>query len=439
MNKTNKMGKVKKMISNRKISFYVNESDKDLKKEYYKTLNDWFYHARHYANDVVNILQCTTVMNNINRSIEGDLSVKLHEYIESSSQNLNYKLLTQKYKPLLPSKFRSSIGANIYKTYGKNIGKILKGEQSVSTFNVGFPLYFASQKFKFESSDKNNFTFTLLGIPFKTKLGRDRSNNEEIINRIISGEYKMSDSSLKKDGKDLYLLLTFSSLQKQSNLDVDKVVGVDLGINTPAYVSVNGKSKSKLSIGNREGFLSQRLSIQTQRRSLQSSLKYVKGGRGRKKKLSKLEKIKDRERNFVKNTNHKYSKDVINFALQNGCGTVNIENIKGIGREEKNSFILRNWSYFELQSMISYKAEREGIIVNVIDPRYSSQRCHSCGCIDKENRKTQSNFECVSCGDKQNADYNASKNISIANTKSYISEIESHKKKMDKEKKLQNI
>jgi hypothetical protein len=50
-NKTNKMGKdkkIKKIISNRKISFYVNESDKDLKKEYYKTLNDWFYHARHY-------------------------------------------------------------------------------------------------------------------------------------------------------------------------------------------------------------------------------------------------------------------------------------------------------------------------------------------------------------------------------------------------------
>ena len=74
--------------------------------------------------------------------------------------------------------------------------------------------------------------------------------------------------------------------------------------------------------------------------------------------MYKLEKIKDRERNFVKNTNHKYSKDVINFALQNGCGTINIENIKGIGREEKNSFILRNWSYFELQSMISYKVER---------------------------------------------------------------------------------
>jgi hypothetical protein len=132
------------------------------------------------TNDVVNILQCATVMNNINRSIEGELSVKLHEFIESSSQNLNYKLLTQKYKPLLPSKFRATIGANIYKTYGKNIGKILKGEKSVSTFNVGFPLYFASQKFKFESSDKNNFTFTLLGIPFKTKLGRDRSNWEEI-------------------------------------------------------------------------------------------------------------------------------------------------------------------------------------------------------------------------------------------------------------------
>ena len=123
--------KVKKIISNRKISIYINESDPNLKKDYYTILNDWFYYARRYANDVANILQCATVMNNINKSIEGDLSVKLHEYIETSSQNLNYKLLTQKYKPLLPSMFRSSIGANIYKTYSKNIGEILKGNKTV--------------------------------------------------------------------------------------------------------------------------------------------------------------------------------------------------------------------------------------------------------------------------------------------------------------------
>lgn len=424
----------KKIMSNRKISIYIDVEDKEQKKEYQKILNDWFYNSRRYANDVANILQCVIVMENINKTIEGDLHLKLTDYLDCKSQSINYKLLTQKYKELLPSHIRAAVGNNVYKNYCENIKSILKGEKTVSTYNIGFPIYFMTQKFKLEKSDKNNFTFKLFGIPFKTKLGRDRSNNEEIINRIISGEYTISDSSLKKDGNDLYLLLAFRLPKKENKLDKDKVVGVDLGINTPAYVSVCGTSKSKKSIGNREGFLNQRLSIQIQRTTLQSSLKFTNGGKGRNKKLSKLESIKDRERNFVKNMNHKFSKEIIDFAIDNGCGTINIEDLSGIGSMDKNNFVLRNWSYFELQSMVKYKAEREGIIVNVVNPRYSSQRCNVCGHIHEDNRVSQSKFECLSCGYKDNADYNASKNISIAHTESYVKEITTHKKKMDKEK-----
>ena len=423
----------KKIMSNRKISIYIDVEDKEQKKEYQKTLNDWFYNSRRYANDVANILQCVIVMDNINKSIEGDLHLKLTDYLDCKSQSINYKLLTQKYKELLPSHIRAAVGNNVYKNYCENIKSILKGEKTVSTYNIGFPIYFMVQTFKFNKTDKNNFTFNLFGIPFKTKLGRDRSNNEEIINRIISGEYTISDSSLKKDGSDLYLLLSFRLPKKETKLDRDKVVGVDLGINTPAYVSVCGSSKDKKSIGNRDGFLNQRLSIQVQRRSLQGSLKFTKGGKGRNKKLSKLESIKDRERNFVKNMNHKFSKEIIDFALENGCGMINIEDLSGIGSMERNNFILRNWSYFELQTMIQYKAEREGIVVNTIDARYSSQRCSVCGHIHEDNRISQSKFECLSCGNKDNADYNASKNISIAHTNSYIEEITLHRKKKSKE------
>jgi hypothetical protein len=38
----------------------------------------------------------------------------------------------------------------------------------------------------------------------------------------------------------------------------------------------------------------------------------------------------------------------------------------------------------------------------------------------------------MSCGNKDNADYNASKNISIAHTNSYIEEITLHKNKKSK-------
>lgn len=37
--------------------------------------------------------------------------------------------------------------------------------------------------------------------------------------------------------------------------------------------------------------------------------------------------------------------------------------------------------------------------------------CPVCGCIEDENRPNQETFECVECGHKDNADFNASVNI----------------------------
>jgi putative transposase len=55
-------------------------------------------------------------------------------------------------------------------------------------------------------------------------------------------------------------------------------------------------------------------------------------------------------------------------------------------------------------------AEAKGCRVVGIDPRYTSQRCHACGHIERANRKSQSAFWCRKCGHRHNADLNAAKN-----------------------------
>ena len=57
--------------------------------------------------------------------------------------------------------------------------------------------------------------------------------------------------------------------------------------------------------------------------------------------------------------------------------------------------------------MLEYKAYR----VKAVEPAYTSQRCHRCGHMAKENRLTQAKFKCVSCGYVGNADINAAFNI----------------------------
>ena len=62
------------------------------------------------------------------------------------------------------------------------------------------------------------------------------------------------------------------------------------------------------------------------------------------------------------------------------------------------------WAGF--QHKLAYKAE-----LLEVDPKHTSQKCHQCGFITTENRKTQAQFKCVNCGYSGNADINAALNI----------------------------
>ena len=64
-----------------------------------------------------------------------------------------------------------------------------------------------------------------------------------------------------------------------------------------------------------------------------------------------------------------------------------------------------------LKDEFEHIARKYGIAVSLVQSYYTSQTCPHCGCIDKENRKSQEDFECVECGYKSNADLNASRNI----------------------------
>lgn len=64
-----------------------------------------------------------------------------------------------------------------------------------------------------------------------------------------------------------------------------------------------------------------------------------------------------------------------------------------------------------LVSMLAYKAEDAGRELVVVDPRFTSCRCASCGHVDKKNRRSQARFRCLVCGHRDHADVNAAKNV----------------------------
>ena len=78
----------------------------------------------------------------------------------------------------------------------------------------------------------------------------------------------------------------------------------------------------------------------------------------------------------------------------------------GLNREILNT----GWS--QLRRMLEYKAAH----VEAVAPMYTSQTCRRCGTADAASRKSQSEFECVRCGHKGNADVNAALNIMASAT-----------------------
>lgn len=70
--------------------------------------------------------------------------------------------------------------------------------------------------------------------------------------------------------------------------------------------------------------------------------------------------------------------------------------------------------WFELRRQLEYKQLWRGGQVLAINPAYTSQKCACCGHTAKENRQSQSKFECLACGYIANADVNGARNILAA-------------------------
>lgn len=64
-----------------------------------------------------------------------------------------------------------------------------------------------------------------------------------------------------------------------------------------------------------------------------------------------------------------------------------------------------------LKQYVQLIARKYGIATSTVQASYTSKMCPNCGCIEDENRQSQEVFECVDCGYKDNADFNAAKNI----------------------------
>lgn len=202
----------------------------------------------------------------------------------------------------------------------------------------------------------------------------------------------------KKQGK--YIAQIAVEVSSESTMGTH-TMGVDLGLKVPA-VAMTDTGKIQFFGNGRENKYKKR----------QARLKRKQLGNA--KKIIALKKLNNKEQRWMKDKDHKVSRQIVNFAKDNKVGTIQLEALAGIRQtartSRKNNHNLHSWSFYRLAQFIQYKAELAGIKVVFVDPKYTSQTCPVCGTRNKANDRK---YKCH-CGFETHRDILGARNIITA-------------------------
>ncbi|TMD67362.1 MAG: IS200/IS605 family element transposase accessory protein TnpB [Chloroflexi bacterium] len=208
----------------------------------------------------------------------------------------------------------------------------------------------------------------------------------------------------KKRGK--WIADITMTLPKPKPIEQDGVMGIDLGIKVPAVTYI-GSTGTRF-FGNGRKLRVRRRQFYARRKKLQKA-----------KKTRALKKSQGKEARWMKNINHQLSRQIVNHAHAQGVGTIKIEDLHGIrknttrtsggAKARKNNRMKNTWSFYQLTAFLTYKAQRQGIKVEQVDPAYTSQECPACSARNKAQDRT---YVCAECGWKGHRDTVGAINIS---------------------------
>lgn len=363
---------------------------------------------------------------------EDSISNKGKSY--SNVSGYAYHCLQEKYDFLLSGNNVAATANETYSKFNKDKKEIFRGDATVQNFKYGQPVNVKNKNIFLSKDDGGKYLVTVNIISKKRQKEYDLSNGKisfqvtigsnnslrSIFEKCLSGEYDICSSKITKDNKEMFFMLSYRLSKEKPILDGNRIMGIDLGICYPAYMAVNFDSKYESYISD-DTIIPHKIRLEKELSASQSARKFAlqgNKGHGYKKVHTEYYKYSNKASNFSKRKNDEYSSYIIKQALKMRCGVIQMEDLKGIS--DTSSTFLKSWTYYDLQQKISNKSAENGIIVNKVNPKYTSQRCSVCGNIDSDNRKTQSEFCCTKCGAKMNADFNAARNISISNIEDLI-------------------
>jgi IS605 OrfB family transposase len=244
--------------------------------------------------------------------------------------------------------------------------------------------------------DRNSCAITKDFVKLSTEQGRLQVPvvKSEWTNKIDFKKIQRSCELQYKSSKQMWILTVFAETEEPKQTGGHEVIGIDRGCRHIAVCSDNTFFNSK------------------QLRNVKGKYAYLRKhlqNKGTKSAKRLLKKLSGKEYRFVRDVNHCISKEIVNMPYD----IIVMEKLSIKRKKEQGkrfNSILNGWSYKQLETFIDYKAKRAGKRVELVDARFTSQKCYKCGHIDRSNRY-QTSFKCKACGFQLHADLNASRNI----------------------------
>ncbi|ERH08295.1 MAG: transposase [halophilic archaeon J07HX64] len=216
-----------------------------------------------------------------------------------------------------------------------------------------------------------------------------------------SDEWERKEATLHKRDSDYYLHI---AVEKQPDTDTSTVengavLGVDL--NVDGYLAVTSTGAF---LGNADYLNHRRDEYEQRRGRLQQT--------GTRPAHLTINSIGSRFARWSEDYLHRVSKAIVQEARHHDCSAISFENLENIRERISNASKFQQWAFRTIQEYTEYKAEEYGILVDIVQPAYTSQQCShgECGFTHEDNRDGDE-FKCLKCRTELHADYNAARNI----------------------------
>ena len=176
----------------------------------------------------------------------------------------------------------------------------------------------------------------------------------------------------------------------------DNVVAVDLGEIHPAAATdgEEGVVVSCRALRSLNQYTNKRLAELSHKQAAK-----VKGSRGWRRLQRRRNRFLAQQRRRKRDMEHKISREVVDWAVERGAGTIVIGDVRDIADgkrlNRKSQQKVGNWSHGKQRQYIEYKAAAEGIEGILQDEAYTSQTCPQCR---HRYKPTGREYSCRRCG-----------------------------------------